>query len=582
MKKSLSLVLALLLTISCLSGCQSTAQETSSQTAKDSEPSTELTSAADTQIPPDTDPPSQSDPESVSEPESNGFVAYTLPIMEDSPNYVFFENIAPNVAAYMTDYGDNRVMQEWQKRTGISLSFISVDPNSATEKFGVLTAAGSVPDITDSGINYYPGSRTQAVDEGIFADLAAYSEYCPNYLATCEAYDLDKAVKTEEGHIVQFYHIDPTPSLGEGLIVRKDWLDALNLDVPETYDEIYEMLVAFQAEYGCESPMVMRCTGDWNNGLFSWGYGLSAYLTTNPQVALPLYVQDGTVHFSMMEDAYYDYLSMITKWYSEGLIYKDIESVSRTSGLTDMIVTGETGLFYNAASNYNMFKEQATDSSFDLAAVPAPKLHADDVQHFTFNTMFGEDTGTPCTVNYGWNISANAEQIEQLIQCVDYFYTEEGTLLANYGIEGSSFAYNADGKPQFTTLITDNPDGYTIDGAIYYYCTQTGPYVADPTRYEITYTDKTKEMRNVWTYSVEESYNFPSSYVSLSVEDSEVASAILADLDTTISEYILGFIKGNNPLNETSFDEFRAVLTDLGVETYLDIYQQAYDRYIAE
>ena len=37
--------------------------------------------------------------------------------------------------------------------------------------------------------------------------------------------------------------------------IRKDFLDTLGLDVPETYDELYDVLVAFRDELGLPAPM---------------------------------------------------------------------------------------------------------------------------------------------------------------------------------------------------------------------------------------------------------------------------------------------------------------------------------------
>ena len=45
-------------------------------------------------------------------------------------------------------------------------------------------------------------------------------------------------------------------------------------------------------------------------------------------------------------------------------------------------------------------------------------------------------------------------------------YTTDGILLANYGVEDVTFTYNADGKPEFTDLIMNNPDGYSYRDSV--------------------------------------------------------------------------------------------------------------------
>ena len=45
-----------------------------------------------------------------------------------------------------------------------------------------------------------------------------------------------------------------------------------------------------------------------------------------------------------------------------------------------------------------------------------------------------------------------------MLQFFDYFYTDEGYLLANYGIEGESYDL-IDGVPTWSDYIMNNPDG---------------------------------------------------------------------------------------------------------------------------
>lgn len=52
------------------------------------------------------------------------------------------------------------------------------------------------------------------------------------------------------------------------------------------------------------------------------------------------------------------------------------------------------------------------------------------------------------------------------VQLCDYMYTTDGILLANYGVEDVTFTYNAEGKPEFTDLIMNNPDGYSYRDSV--------------------------------------------------------------------------------------------------------------------
>lgn len=73
-------------------------------------------------------------------------------------------------------------------------------------------------------------------------------------------------------------------------------------------------------------------------------------------------------------------------------------------------------------------------------------------------------------------ITTSCETPELAAQWLDYWYSEEGMDLAWYGIEGTTYEIGEDGTPQYTELVTANPDGldsktvpsnYTFDSNSY-------------------------------------------------------------------------------------------------------------------
>lgn len=572
MKRVFAMLLAAAMLLSLLGGC---GQSGSAQSAAEApEPEETVSEAAPVETESQEETPAASSAEeaesAVEEPEPQLF-DYELPLTDGSVVYSYLEGVNPNVSSYIEGFQDNRVMQEWQARTGIALDIISVHPSAAAENFNILLAAGDLPDVTSSGLRYYNGSTSAAVEEEIFADLAAYPDACPNYLTVLQQHEgAVKSLTTDEGYLPAFYQIQDDLLTKEGLVIRQDWLDAVGMDVPVTYDQLHEVLAAFQNTLSVPSPMMMRASGAWNYGVFSWGYGINAYMTTVPLVSLPLSVEDGEVKFAMMEDAYGDYLAMLAQWFSEGLIYTDLENITMYGGYVNQVVNDETGFFYTSADMIPYYESAAVSADFAVTAMESPKLAEGDEQNFTAVVNYNS-TGS-------WAISASAEELETLIRCVDYFYSPEGSLLANYGVEGEAFERDADGNPQFTDLITNNPDGMSMDCAVYIYTLQNGAFNEDYTRYSNTFSEATREMVSVWNKEVENSFVYPASNVSLSTDESETASRILSDITATVDENILKFIKGDRNMNE--FDAFRQELRDLGIEEFVAIYQDAYDRFI--
>ena len=85
------------------------------------------------------------------------------------------------------------------------------------------------------------GMGTAAMADGVILDLTdLINEYCPNLKAYLEANpDVDRQVKMDSG---KYYVFPSVKEIDEGCtcmgpMLRKDLLDKLGLEVPETIDE---------------------------------------------------------------------------------------------------------------------------------------------------------------------------------------------------------------------------------------------------------------------------------------------------------------------------------------------------------
>ncbi len=505
---------------------------------------------------------------------------YELPIITDSPTYTFLVGLNPGVSSFIDGYEDNQVIQEWTSRTGIQVEFNNSHPSAAAENFNLLLAAGDIPDITDNGLSYYNGSVTSAIEDEIFVNFMDYMDSCQNYMTAINTNEMiKKALTTDEGYVAALYMIRTNNSAGEGMMIRQDWLDELNLEIPSTYEEVHDVLAAFKSEKGAVSPMLLNNSGTWSMGSFGWGYGINGYMTTDPKVSLPLYVVDGEVRFAMLEDEYVDYLTMLSQWYSEGLIVQDIESISMFQMCTQSIINGETGYFYSASSMLSTYNEQSATEGFQLSPAPQPVINEGDALHFGQAYDFDYEGGQALAAVNHWTVSATAEELESLLTCLDYFFSPAGSLLANYGVEDVSFTYDADGVPHFTDVITNNAEGMTMDNAVYIYTLQYGAFMEDYTRYVDTFTEQEQAFADAWNVAIEENYSYPVDFVSLTSEESDTYAAVFSDISTMLTENILKFITGANSMDE--YDAFRQQLVEMGLEDIVQIYQDAYDRFLA-
>ena len=71
----------------------------------------------------------------------------------------------------------------------------------------------------------------------------------------------------------------------------------------------------------------------------------------------------------------------------------------------------------------------------------------------------------------------SAKNVKAAVWLLDWLYSEEGQICYNFGIEGESYEMK-DGKPVYTDLIMNNPDGMSVAQALAAYtrASTSAPY----------------------------------------------------------------------------------------------------------
>lgn len=425
----------------------------------------------------------------------------------------------------------------------------------------------------------YSGGFDAAVSDDFAVDLSPYiEEYAPNFnylLHMDESYIRD--VTTDDGNIVAFYCFNSTPSLtGKGAIIRVDWLNELGFEKPVTYDDYYEVLTAFKVEYDAEEPLMLPAGSVPDNNCLVGGFGVAGQKTsTNSMVSYPYYVVNGTVKHGLMEDGYYEYVCMIRKWMEEGLI-SETYLTDNDNPMGDAykinITTGRSGIVYNDTpmiKDYQSIGESVTDGFLVEATYDARKNPKDIIHLSSAKTILG---------NAGLTITTGCENIELAVQWNDFFYSEEMTLVQNWGEEGVSYEVGPEGEKNATDIMINPPSGYSTMEMSYVYSNTTANKIEDMKKRTISYTDAQKAADGIWSTERDSEYTLPSS-MALNADESEAHSRMYNDIDTYISENLARFYTGDKPLDE--WDAFIAQVKKMGIDDCIAIYQGAYDRYIA-
>ena len=491
----------------------------------------------------------------------------SYPVGDGTQTLTYWYCYPPFVPNFLDDVSDKEIYRAIDEAAGVDIQVVGYSLVNASEQFQLMIASGDYTDIIYSFGSNYSGSIEGAIEDDIIIDLAPYmEEYAPdytNYLLSDEEVNL--AVHTDAGYVPAFAGInDEGRSVSGGLIIRTDFLDAVGLEMPRTYDGMEEVLKAFRDELDLEIPY-------WSNPS---GYVIE--MTGGYGVGISFYVDDGVVKYGAYEDGFRDYMEMMNRWYDEGLLYHDFASQSSTQQFpeSDLVNNNKVGIWYNSLNEMSQYtNETSTDPNFTISGLYVPAQNEGDTTHFS-------TISDKVQVNSGNFISSTCEDVELAMAWCNYWYTDEGTLLANYGIEGESWEYDADGNPQFTDLIVNNPD-MAFDITISVYCEfNGGGYYVLNAKTDGNYTDVQLEARSHWLENADTICNYPG-YAALNADESAIYGERIGDIDTYLDEAVLKFITGAEELNDENWAAYKEALDSFGLQDCIEVYQSAYDRYLA-
>lgn len=131
------------------------------------------------------------------------------------------------------------------KEHGINLDIMYVVPGTeGNEKLSQMIMSGNYPDVFNVSLEDY----VDYVKQGVIADI---TDYYDDYLSDASkeylAYDGGDSVKraTIDGRIYGIPQMASSTDQVSVLWIRKDWLNNLGLDMPETAEEVAEVAKAF-------------------------------------------------------------------------------------------------------------------------------------------------------------------------------------------------------------------------------------------------------------------------------------------------------------------------------------------------
>lgn len=465
---------------------------------------------------------------------------------------------------------DLPVWQEVEKRLNIKIKWeVSSSDQWNTTMFTRIASGRDLPDIM--GLPTWQNANIDRLaSEGVIIPLTdLINKYAPNIQKILnQNSDARKQMTAPNGNIYSIDECFEANEYYDSLLIRKDWLDKLNLSVPKTIQEFTNVFKAFKENdlngNGKNDEIPLSVSEGYKYTYLSSGFGLASPL----QDCLP--DANGKVIYEKSTSNYKDYLAYLNYLYENGLMDPQyaVGDAAKFEALVSQNIIGVTvgGGDWEARYEADLHSAGYTDADYMLIDPPADE---NGKVQLVKRQMLGGQIG----------ISTDCKNPELCIKIMDYLWgSDEGNTLLHYGLEGQSYTTDANGKKEFTDFVKNNSEGLDAGSALRsigawppLFDRQTREFMSDlfPADAVKYYADNMAAGK----------YVNPFPKMLYTQEEVSSSDEILGDLETYQQEMELKFILGQEDISKYD-TEYLPKMKELRLDDYVVIRQGEYDRYM--
>lgn len=242
-------------------------------------------------------------------------------------------------------YEDNRWIKLFKDKLNIDVDYELVTTGDQySQQLKLMMSSDELPDYFWIG-NW--SDFQQMAEAGVLADMTdVYDKYASPFLKSLIETEGDSVYMpvTYNGRMYGLPRTMPSTNGYNHLWIRQDWLNNLNLDRPETMEDVLKIARAFKNDdpdgNGQNDTLGMRLDETYmsQKGLF-WGF--RAY----PDFWITK--DDGSIDYGTVQPEIKDGLKFIKTMLDEGLVNPEFITTDRATSQEE-IVSGKTGMYYGA------------------------------------------------------------------------------------------------------------------------------------------------------------------------------------------------------------------------------------------
>lgn len=357
-----------------------------------------------------------------------------------------------NDSGNATQKSDNFFWPAIQKLTGVDLDIFWGEQSEYLSSLStmLLTGIDQLPDI----LNADDFGVMDLADDGVIVPLDDYLALMPDIVSAVGAERMDYW-RQADGHIYTIPSVTNVPG-AQTMMIRRDWLDALGLSEPQTWEDWLTLWRAIRdhdvngnGDPSDEIPFAAQYGNDKERCFLPLLNAFGIRTSGDTQFCL---LDDGTYTMIYEHPKYREFLEALHGLYQEGLIAPDFDT-QYLENIDAAMDENRLGTVYNWAERCRTSAQTLRDSGTEAALweAVAPITGPDGIQLTPERLM----------VSSVWCLTSAAEKAgkaEDIARFFNWCFTEEGSYLYSYGLPGISYEL-VDGVPVMARELTAN--GFT-------------------------------------------------------------------------------------------------------------------------
>lgn len=498
---------------------------------------------------------------------NNNFNKEGMPIVNEPITI----KMASSKKPYVRPFNELKFFEELEERTNVKIQWDLSPGEGWSEKKNLIFASNDLPDA-------FYGSWVLSDDEVLRYGLQGMlipledliKDYAPNVQKMFEDYpEYKKMLTAPDGHIYSLPRLDESsPLTNDVLMINKTWLDKVGKSIPTTIDEFYEVLKAFN-EYkdlngnGIDDEIPFTFRGSHHiSGIYSL-MGSFGILDNSKKIA----VNNDKIEFIAIKPEYKNAVKYFHKLFAEGLA--DEESFTQDGSVYSAKVSRTTAeeQIVGALTGWGIVQ---TFGERDENYVVIPPLKGAD-GHQMWNKR--DNTFSKCC----FVITSACKNPEIVMRWANEHYEPDIAYQEYYGLFDVAIKKNDEGKIEFI----QPPAGKNLSNLRHEQSPgQNGMHFLTKDMVQnIIYSEKDTEKKEC-----DEMYkpyvidtNYPQIYMT--IEENERLATIKTDVVNYVKEMTAKWMM-NGGIDE-EWDKYIKKLKQMKLDEMIDIYQNAYDRYMS-